>query len=126
VTETTNTAPDAASRRRVGWPTLALAAVFGLLFAYDVWEAISTAVLLPQSYEAYGLDSSYVPWWLVIAGIAAPPVLYVLAFLIGRRRGPVAVALVFVVALALSAVVSLDLVAVQGTLLTDQLMAGLQ
>lgn len=104
-----------ASRRgRLGWLSLTVAILFALFYAYDLWEAISNAVSLPQAYGAYGFEASDVPWWLLIAGIAVPVVVYAAAFLLGLRRNVFGKAVVFTVGLTVVAVLSLDLVAVQG------------
>ena len=110
---------DTAAPRLLGWPTIALAAAFGILYAYDLWEAVSNAVSLPQVYSVYGLDPADVPWTLLIAGILLPVVVYAIAFLLGRRRTLFAKTVLFAVGLALVAVVSLDLIAVQGRMLTQ-------
>jgi hypothetical protein len=108
---------DAAARPRSVIPTLIVAGVFALLFAYDLWEAISTAVALPASYEASGFDPASIPWWIVVLYVLLPPVTFVLALLAGRKRALFARALLFTVALAVSAALSLGLIALQGTLL---------
>jgi hypothetical protein len=104
-------------------PAVALAIGFGLLYAYDLWEAVSNAVSLPQVYSVYGLDTAEVPWVLLVAGILLPVVVYAVAFALGRRRTLSGRAVLFAVGLALVAVLSLDLVAVQGRMLT-QLFGG--
>lgn len=86
---------------------------FGLLYAYDVWEAVSTLIGLPQFYEALGLTSAEVPWWLLIVGVALPPVVFVLALLLGRRRKLGQFALILLVGLAIVAALSLGAVALE-------------
>ena len=103
--------------RNYGVPSLIIAVVFGLFFAYDLWEAISTAVALPASYEASGFDPATIPWWIVALYVLVPPVTYVLALVVGRRLTVGARALVFLVALAVSAALSLGLIALQGAVL---------
>jgi hypothetical protein len=92
---------------------LLIAIGFGLFYAYDVWEAVSTLIGLPQFYEALGLTSAQVPWWLLIAGIALPPVVFVLALLLGRRRKLAQFALILLVGLAVVAALSLGAVALE-------------
>jgi hypothetical protein len=86
---------------------------FGLLYAYDVWEAVSTLVELPRFYEAIGLPAAFVPWWLLVAGVALPPVVYALALLLGRKLSLGRFALILLVGLAVVAALSLGAVALE-------------
>lgn len=112
-------ADDAVAARagRYGVPSMVVAGLFALLFAYDLWEAIGTAIALPASYELLGLDPATIPWWLLVIYILLPPVTFVLAILVGRRLTLGGRALVFLVALAVSAALSLGLIALQGAML---------
>jgi hypothetical protein len=110
-----------APRPRSGVSSLIVAGVFALLFAYDLWEAIGTAVALPASYEANGFDPATIPWWIVVLYVLVPPVTFVLALLAGRRESVFTRALVFAAALAVSAGLSLGLIALQGTLIFSSL-----
>lgn len=104
-----------------GLPSTIIAGVFALLFAYDLWEAIGTAIALPASYEVSGFDPGAIPWWIVVIYLLVPPVTFVLAIVVGRRQTVFARALVFAVALAVSAALSLGLIALQGTILFSSL-----
>jgi len=98
-------------KRTFGWLGLAVAVLFGLFFAYDLWQAIENAIEVPKLYaqlEAVGLGAGEVPWLLISIGIAIPPLAYVGALLIGLRHNLVGKALIFVVALALVAALSLS------------------
>ena len=110
-----------ASPPRYGLPSLIVAAVFALLTAYDLWEAVGTAVALPASYEASGLDPATIPWWIIVIYVLVPPVTYGLAILAGRRQTLFVRALLFAVALAVSASLSLGLIALQGAMLFSSL-----
>jgi hypothetical protein len=104
-------------KRRVGWLGLLVAVVFGLFYAYDLWEAIENAIELPKLYEqleAVGLGSGGVPWTFVGIAIALPPVAFVLALLVGRRRNPLGRALVFAAGLVLVAALSLSVNSIAG------------
>jgi hypothetical protein len=99
------------ARRRNGWRGFAVAALFGLLFAYDLWEAVQNAIELPKLYaqlEAVGLPAGDLPWVLICIGILIPPAAYVGALLIGLRRSVGGKALVFLLALVLVAALSLS------------------
>ena len=101
-----------ASPRRIGWATLTVAALFGLFFAYDLWEAIESAIEVPKLYaqlEAVGLPAGDVPWVLIVVGILVPPLAYGIAFVAGRRQGLVAKALIFVVGLVAVAALSMSI-----------------
>jgi hypothetical protein len=102
-----------ATRPRYGLPGLIVAAAFGLLFAYDLWEAIGTAIALPASYEASGFDPSAIPWWIIVLNLLVPPVTFVLAIIAARRQSVPGRALVFAAALAVSAAIGLGLIALQ-------------
>ena len=95
----------------IGVMTLVIAAVFGLLFAYFVWQAIGNLIELPKSYEAIGLSSG-VPWALLVIGLAIPVVLYVVAFVIALRRPVLDKAIIFLMALSTAAAFSYGVVAI--------------
>jgi hypothetical protein len=100
---------DATRSRRagIGPVSATIAILFGLLYAYDLWEAISTLLELPGYYALVGLDSADVPWALLIVGVIIPPLVYALAFVLGRKRNALERALIFLVGLALVASSSL-------------------
>lgn len=103
------------ARSRLGWLSLTVAIVFGLLYAYDLWEAITNAVELPKQYaalETLGVEVGEVPWTLIIANMLIPPAIYLLAFVLGMRRNVFGKAVLFAVGLALVAVLTLDIIAI--------------
>ncbi|GAB2451028.1 uncharacterized membrane protein YuzA (DUF378 family) [Conyzicola lurida] len=111
---TTEAVDGATTRRRFGVLGATVAILFGLLYAYDLWEAINNAIELPKAYEqiaALGVDVGEVPWTLIIVGIAIPPLVYLAALVFGRRRNAFGKAVYFAVGLALVAVLSLDIIA---------------
>lgn len=73
--------------------------VFGLLYAYPLFEGISNLIALPAYYDAAGLAGA-IPWWLLVIGIAAPVLLYLAALWIGRGRELFPRALILAVGLA--------------------------
>lgn len=111
--------PDAAVQpRSVRVVFLAVAIGFGLVYAYDLFEAISNTVGVVAQIGDYnvlaeevGVDAATVPWAILIANIALAPVMYTAAFLIGRRHSVPTAALVFVGGLAVIGALSLSLVA---------------
>jgi hypothetical protein len=69
------------------WPIAAivLAVVFGLLFAWFLYQAIGNLVNVPAAYEQVGYGDR-IPWAILIAGVALPVVLFAGAAWIGIRR----------------------------------------
>ena len=101
-------------RGRYGWLSLAVAAIFGLLYAYDVWEAVGNMINLPQYYELLGLDPAGIPWWVLVINLLVPVAAFAIAFWVGRRQNLGGRALIFLLGLAVSAALGLGLVALAG------------
>ena len=85
---------------------LIVAALFALAFGYDTVEAVTNLQQLPLLYLGADIEAA-TPWWLLIAQVALPVVLFVAALWIGRRMRLVAKAGVLLLALAVSAQLSL-------------------
>jgi hypothetical protein len=83
-----------------------VASLFALAFGYDTLEAVTNLQQLPLLYVGADIEAS-IPWWLLIAQVALPALLFVAALWIGRRMRLVAKAGVLLVALAVSAQLSL-------------------
>ncbi|SDR78643.1 hypothetical protein [Agrococcus carbonis] len=81
-----------------------VALLFAILFGFDTYEAIINLQQLPMLY--LGIESQ-IPWWLLVAAVAAPPLLFAGALAIGRRMRLVPKAGVLLVALGVSAQLSL-------------------
>lgn len=109
------TAADPASDGKATrwWVTVAVAAAFGLLYAFDLFEAISNLLGVAQlnSIATEAGIAVPVPWVLPITTVALPPVVYLLAVLIGRRHRIGMRALVFAGGLAVVAALTLSLTA---------------
>jgi hypothetical protein len=90
------------------WLAVTIAVVFGVLYAYDVWEAIGNLVGL--SIYAGELEVGLTGYGvaLLIAGVAVPLVVYATAFWLGRRRGPLAQVVLFLAGFALVQALSAD------------------
>jgi hypothetical protein len=116
MTDATSNTAEFATRPPVGWAGLAVAVIFALFYAYDVWEAVSNVASIAGVYELFGLDPADAPWWLLVIGVLVPVVVYAAALLLGRGRGPIARLLILVVGLAVVAVLSLDIVALEGAI----------
>lgn len=119
----TSRQPDRATcRRRASLLVFtAIAVLFGLLYAYDLYEAVTNLVSVPGEaryanndfYAENGLDGLVAspPWAALVANVALPPVTYVVAFLLARRRRLPVVALIMLAGLAASAALSLSITA---------------
>jgi len=110
------TAPRRSAKRRFGWVGAAVAILFGLLYAYYVWDAIRSLVELPGYYELLGLSQADVPWWLLIVILLIPVLAYAAAFIVGRQRNYAAKALIYFVGLTLVAALSLSAIALEAVL----------
>lgn len=97
-------------RGRYGWLSLVVAALFGLFYAYDVWEAIGNLFLLPAQLGQLGLEK-YTPWAVLWIGLAVPAIVFAAAIVVGRRRGVLARALILLVGLAVSGGLTMTLLA---------------
>jgi hypothetical protein len=103
---------------RFGIPSVIIATLFALLYAYDLFEAIANLVELPLVYAAYNLDAASIPWWLLIVGVLLPPVVFALALLLGRRQTVFGRAVILLLGLAVVAGLSLGVIALEIALRT--------
>ncbi|VXB00864.1 conserved membrane hypothetical protein [Microbacterium sp. 8M] len=90
--------------RRPRWILYTLLGVFGLLYAYAVWNAI--AYMIPL----VGLAVDATTWVALILAIVMPVIVYALAVALTRRRGLGVLALVLLAGLGVVAVFWLDVV----------------
>lgn len=98
--------------------SFAVAIAFGLLFAYDLIEAVTNLVGVPaeiatanQFAVENGLQPLGVPWGILIANTLLPLVAFAVAWWLGRRRSIRHQALLYLIALAVVAAVTLTLTA---------------
>ncbi|PWC08355.1 hypothetical protein [Mycetocola zhujimingii] len=110
--EPTQAAPTRRALPR--WLATTLAVVFGLFYAYDVWEAVGNVVGI--STLASGLDTSIsvLGWAVLSIGVAVPIVIFLIALRLGRGRDILAQVLVYLTGLGVVAVVSLGIIALFG------------
>jgi hypothetical protein len=109
------------ARRRPRPGFVLIAVVAGLLAAYDLSEAVTNLVFVPQDvryqnnefFSEVGVGSlaASPPWAALWANVLLPPVAYAAALLVARRRPLGQVALAFATGLAAVAAVSLSLTA---------------
>lgn len=95
--------------------------VFGLLFAQDLFQAITDAFAVPADIAALNalraegdLSPVAVPWLPIIVNLALPPILFAAALAVSWRRSALVTLLVFAVALALVAALTLDMYLLAG------------
>ncbi|MCH1882435.1 hypothetical protein [Agrococcus sp. ARC_14] len=83
-----------------------VALLFALAFGYDTVEGVANLQQLPLLYLGSDIQGA-TPWWLLIAGVALPGLLFLAALWIGRRMRLVPKAGILLVALGVSAQLSL-------------------
>lgn len=105
-------------RARYGWASIAIAIIFGLFYAYDLFSAISNVVGVTSQIGNYNaqravvkLDPVAIPWVWLVVDLVAPPVLYAVAFILGRRRTIVERFVIFLIGFGALSALALSLVA---------------
>jgi hypothetical protein len=78
-------------RVKYGWPSIVIAIVFGLLYAYVFYEALGNLLQLPATLGAS------TPWAVLIVDVALPVIVFGVAILLGRRR-PIVFRVLFFIA----------------------------
>ncbi len=90
------------------WLAMTIAVVFGVLYAYDVWEAVGNLVGLNLQAGALGVPLSALGLTLLIAALIVPFLVFGVAFWLGRRRAPLAQVLLFLAGYALVQALAFD------------------
>jgi len=83
-------------------PTLVIAIVAGLVYAWFVWDAIADLLITFAEFEAFDVAA---PWVSAIAKIVLPIVAWLLAYLVGRPRPSLEKIVLFVMGLAATAAI---------------------
>ena len=93
------------------WLAVTLAVLFGLFYAYDVWEALGN--LIGMSTLATHLEAGITGfgWFLLVLAIVLPLAVFAAVFAFGRRRGPLVQVAFYVAGLGVSAALSMDIIA---------------
>jgi len=107
-------------QRRVSALTLVVSAAFGLFFALAIWAAVGNAIRFSRAWAQFDQAA---PWWLFALGILLPISLYVLAFVLGRYRRPLELAVLMLTALAVSSALTLSLTALVQVLFTSLVLS---
>ncbi|MGW9629110.1 hypothetical protein ACWGST_00230 [Agromyces sp. NPDC055520] len=93
------------------WLAVTIAVVFGVFYAYDVWEAVGNLVGMNVTAAGLGVAITGFGWVLLVAGAAVPLLVFGAAFWLGRRRGPLAQLVLFLAGFALVQVLAADIIA---------------
>lgn len=96
------------------WLAVVIAAVTGLFYAYDVWEAVGNLVGLNLYADSLGVGLTAYGVVVLVAGVVLPFLVYAITFWLGRRRGPLGQLALFVVGYALVQVLSADVAVLFG------------
>jgi hypothetical protein len=105
MTEATTDAAASTPRKNPTWLVATIAGLFGLFYAYAVWNALGNLILaVPLGLNALG-------WFLWIFATVFPILAFGAAFTLGSQRPPHHFVLVMLTGLALTAVFWLDVVA---------------
>ena len=80
MTESVPSESTAVPRRSYGWPSIVIAILAAVIYAYAFWEALQNLIELPA------VRGAATPWWLLILDVALPVVVYVVAIVLGLRR----------------------------------------
>ncbi len=91
--------------------SLIMAGLFGLAFAYFVYNAIGNLINLPRSYSTNGFQDA-VPWALLVIGLAIPILLYVASFVLAVRRSLLDQAVIYVLGLVTASALFFGVVAI--------------
>ncbi|PPF15924.1 hypothetical protein [Rathayibacter rathayi] len=94
--------------------SLLIAVAFALFFAWDIWEAIGNLIGLRSYAALLDTDLNSTGWTVLLLALVLPVVCFVVALVLGRRRGLAARAGLLAAALCLSAVLSLDVQLILG------------
>lgn len=108
-------APETTSPSRPAtplWLAVTIAVLFGMLYAYDVWEAVRDLVGMTMLVGDLGISFAGVGIGILIAALLVPLLVFGIAFWLGRRRGPLPQFVLFLAGYAVVQVLTLDLSAI--------------
>ena len=90
------------------WLAITIAVLFGVFYAYDVWEAVGNLVGMNVTAGELGVAITGTGWALLLAGIAVPLLVFGAAFWLGRRRSPLVQVVLYLAGYALVQVLAAD------------------
>ena len=106
-------------------PRVAVLVIFGLIYAYFLWQAIGSAIVLPRFVALDGGTLNGTGWVVIVLNILAAPLCYLAAMLVGARRSTGMLALLLAAGLCLLSALTLTLVASPAFLPISNPVAGL-
>ena len=95
------------SRRMPTWVVVTISVVFGLFYAYALWNAL--AFLTAQASGPFGLNAY--GWFVLLLAVVFPLLAFAVAFALGWRRRAWEFALVLLTGLCVVAVFWLNVIA---------------
>lgn len=99
---------------RPSWLSWCIAVLFGLFFAYDVFEGVGNLVGILGTADGLGVPVLPLGWVVLIGGLLLPIVAFAIAYRTGRGRSLGEQAVRYLVALCVVAAVSLSILAMFG------------
>lgn len=94
------------------WLAVTIAVLFGVLYVYDVWEAVRDLVGMTMLVADLGVSFAGVGISILIAALLVPLLVFGVAFWLGRRRGPLVQVVLFLAGYAFVQALTLDLSAI--------------
>jgi len=113
---TSTTADDSSTTpaARAGWLSWCVAVLFGLFFAYDLFEAVGNLVGIVSTANGLGVAVLPLGWIILVGGLLLPIAAFAVAYWTGRGRGLGEQAVRYLVALCVVAALSLSILAMFG------------
>ena len=105
------TAPTTSGSATPLWLAVTIALLFGVLYAYDVWEAVRDLVGMSLLVGDLGVSFAGFGLGLLIAALVVPLLVFAFAFWLGRRRNPLVQVVLFLTGYAVVQAITLDLAA---------------
>ncbi|TFC29046.1 hypothetical protein E3O53_03990 [Cryobacterium sp. TMT2-18-3] len=106
---TTPAAVPSSRRRTPRWLSTGIAILFGLFYAYDIWEGVGNLVGLNILARSLDTQLSGLGIFVLLVGILGPLLVFVLAAWIGRSRGPAAQVALLLAGLGLNAAIAANI-----------------
>lgn len=104
---------------------VAVLVIFGLLYAYFLWQAIGNAIVLPRFVGLDGGRLNGTGWVVIVLNILAAPLCYLAALLLAARRSAAILAVLLAAGLCLLSALTLTLVAAPRFLPMSDVVAAL-